>query len=181
MPTAADAATWRGKTRQGRLAQVVTGADGSVTKVRIRYRARCGDRKTLTSGVRFQAPLDTATAAAFEDGGRFEFDLPNGEHARARTSVDGGLRSSGRWTGNFRIRVRVTRNGRYVATCRTGRIGWKASPAIELGAHGGQRGAAVGAGADCGEQRPRELSTPATGGPPRPWMVADQARARAAA
>ena len=129
VPTAADAAKWRGKTRQGRLAQVVTGADGMVTRVRIRYRARCGDRKMLTSGVKFQAPLDTATASAFEDGGRFEFDLPNGEHARARTSVDGGLRSSGRWTGNFRIRVRVTRNGRFVTSCRSGRVGWKASPA----------------------------------------------------
>jgi hypothetical protein len=128
VPTAADAAKWRGKTRQGRLAQVVTGADGLVTKVRIRYRARCGDRKTLTSGVRFQAPLDTSSTTAFADGGQFEFDLPNGEHARARSSVDGGLRTSGRWTGNFRIRVRVTRNGRFVTNCRSGRVGWKASP-----------------------------------------------------
>jgi hypothetical protein len=128
VPTAADAATWRGKTRQGRLAQVVTGADGVVNKVRIRYRARCGDGKALTSGVKFLAPLDTASARAFKDGGRFDFDLPNGERARARTSVDGGLRTSGRWTGNFRIRVRVTRNGRFVTNCRSGRVGWKASP-----------------------------------------------------
>ena len=128
VPTAADAAKWRGKTRQGRLAQVVTGADGLVTKVRIRYRARCGDRKTLTSGVKFLAPLDTSTASAFQDGGRFDFNLPNGERARAQTSVEGGLRASGRWTGNFRIRVRITRNGRFVTNCRSGRVGWKASP-----------------------------------------------------
>jgi hypothetical protein len=128
VPTAADAAKWRGKTRQGRLAQVVTGADGLVTKVRIRYRARCGDRKTLSSGVKFLAPLDTSSGSAFKDAGRFDFDLPNGEHAWARTSVDGGLRSSGRWTGNFRIRVRVTRNGRFVTNCRSGRVGWKARP-----------------------------------------------------
>ena len=129
VPTAADAATWRGKTRQGRLAQVVTAPDGVVSKVRIRYRARCGDGKALTSGVKFLAPLDTASASAFKDGGRFSFDLPNGERARARTSVEGGLRTSGRWTGNFRIRVRVTRNGRFVTNCRSGRVGWKASPA----------------------------------------------------
>ena len=129
VPSAADAATWRGKTRQGRLAQVVTGADGLVTKVRIRYRARCGDRKMLTSGVKFLAPLDTSSASAFRDGGRFEFNLPNGERARARTSVDGGLRTSGRWTGNFRIRVRITRDGRFVTNCRSGRVGWRASPA----------------------------------------------------
>lgn len=128
VPTAADAAKWRGKTRQGRLAQVVTGADGLVTKVRIRYRARCGDDKMLNSGVKFLAPLDTSSATAFKDGGRFDFNLPNGERARARTSVAGGLRTSGRWTGNFRIRVRITRKGRFVTNCRSGLVGWRASP-----------------------------------------------------
>ena len=128
VPSAADAAKWRGKTKQGRLAVVVTGSDGLVSMVRIRYRARCGDRKTLTSGVRFEAPLEASTASAFQDGGRFEFNLPNGEHARARTSVDGGLRRSGRWTGNFSIRLRITRKGRFVTNCRSGRVGWRARP-----------------------------------------------------
>jgi hypothetical protein len=128
VPPAADAAKWRGKTRQGRLAVVWTGADRVVRKVRIRYRASCGDRTRLTSGVVFEAPLDTATASAFADGGTFEFRLPNGERAHARTHVDGGLRTSGRWTGNFRIRVRITRDGRFVTNCRSGRVGWKASP-----------------------------------------------------
>ena len=128
VPTAADAARWRGKTKQGRLAVVVTGADGLVSKVRIRYRARCGDDKTLTSGVVFLPPFDVSTTTAFEDGGTFRFKLPNGERARARTRVDGGLRQSGRWTGNFRIRVRISRNGRFVTNCRSGRVGWRASP-----------------------------------------------------
>jgi hypothetical protein len=125
---AADAAKWRGKTRQGRPAVVVTGADGVVNKVKIKYRARCNDGKGLRSGVEFLPPLDVATTTAFEDRGVFGFPIPGGEHGKGRVSVDGGLRTSGRWTGNFRIRVRVTKNGRYVATCRTGRIGWKASP-----------------------------------------------------
>jgi hypothetical protein len=128
VPSAADAAKWRGKTRQGRLAVVWTAADGPVRKVRIRYRASCGDRKALRSGVVFQAPLDTSTANAFADGGTFEFRLPNGERGHARTHVDGGLRTSGRWTGNFRIRVRITRDGRFVTNCRSGRVGWKATP-----------------------------------------------------
>jgi hypothetical protein len=128
VPTVADAARWRGKTRQGRLALVVTGSYGMVSKARIRYRASCTDDKVLTSGVLFLPPLDSSTPTSFADGGPFRFKLPDGERARARTHVDGGLRRSGRWTGNFRIRVRITRNGRYVATCRTGRIGWRASP-----------------------------------------------------
>jgi hypothetical protein len=124
----ADAATWRGKTRQGRAAVVATGADGVVNRVKIKYRARCDDGKGLRSGVVFLPPLDSATTTSFEDRGVFRFRIPGGERGKGRTSVEGGLRTSGRWTGNFRIRVRVTKNGRYVATCRTGRIGWKASP-----------------------------------------------------
>jgi hypothetical protein len=127
-PTVADAATWRGKTRQGRLAEVVTGADGVVARVRIKYRVVCTDNKGFRAGVRFLPPLDVATTTAVSDAGRIGWRIAGGERARGRASVEGGLRRSGRWTGSFRLRVRITRNGRYVATCRTGRIGWKASP-----------------------------------------------------
>jgi hypothetical protein len=125
---AADAATWRGKTRQGRLAEVVTGADGVVVRVRIKYRVSCTDGKGFRAGVRFLPPLDHATTTGVRDAGGITWRFKSGERARGRTSVEGGLRRSGRWTGNFRLRVRITRSGRYVATCRTGRIGWKASP-----------------------------------------------------
>ena len=127
-PTAAEAATWRGKTRQGRLAEVTTGADGVVASVRIKYRVVCSDGKGFRAGVRFLPPLDVATTTAVRDSGPITWRIKGGERARGRTSVEGGLRRSGRWTGNFRLRVRITKNGRYVATCRTGRIGWKASP-----------------------------------------------------
>lgn len=126
---AADAAVWKGKTRQGRMAAVVTGDDGVVNRVTIKYRARCNDGKGYRSGVVFLPPLDSATTTSFRDAGVIKWRFKgSGERARGRTSVNGGLRSSGRWTGNFRLRVRITKNGRYVATCRTGRIGWKASP-----------------------------------------------------
>ena len=127
-PTVADAATWRGETRQGRLAVVTTGADDVVTGVRIRYRVVCSDHKAFRAGVRFLPPLDLATKTAVRDAGRIGWSIRGGERARGRTSVEGGLRRSGRWTGSFRVRVRITKNGRYVATSRTGRIGWKASP-----------------------------------------------------
>ena len=127
-PAVAEAATWRGKTRQGRLAEVTTGADGVVASVRIKYRVVCSDGKGFRAGVRFRPPLDVATTTTVRDGGPLTWRIKGGERARGRTAVEGGLRRSGRWTGNFRVRVRITRNGRYVATCRTGRIGWKASP-----------------------------------------------------
>jgi hypothetical protein len=126
---AADAATWRGKTEQGRSVVVVTGADGLVSKVRIRYRARCTDDKGYKAGVAFLPPLDESTPTAFADGGVIKWRIKGGERAKGRTAIQGGLRSSGRWTGRFRIRVRITKNGRYVATCRSGLIGWRASPA----------------------------------------------------
>jgi hypothetical protein len=126
---AADAAVWKGKTRQGRTATVVTGADGVVNRVRIKYRARCDDGKGFRSGIVFAPPLDFATTTEVRDGGPITWTFGgSGERARGRTSVTGGLRSSGRWTGNFRLRVKIFKNGRLIATCRTGRVGWKASP-----------------------------------------------------
>jgi hypothetical protein len=127
VPTA-EAARWRGKTKQGRLAAVHTGPDGLVSQVRIKYLARCTDGDVLTGAVQFLPPLDQSTTSSFQDGGVFRFRIRGGERARATVSLDGGLRRSGRWTGNFRLRVRVTKNGRFVATCRVRRVGWNASP-----------------------------------------------------
>ena len=124
----ADAATWRGKTRQGRLAEVVTGADGVVIKVRIRYRASCTDGKGFRAGVRFLPPLGHATTTEVRDGGVIRWRFKNGERARGRTSVEGGLRRSGRWTGRFRVRTRVTKDGRLVDRCRLERLRWTAEP-----------------------------------------------------
>jgi hypothetical protein len=128
VPTVAEAAKWKGKTRQGLPAKVATGAGGVVNRVRIKYRARCTDDKVYRAGVLYVPPLDHATTTSFRDGGVIKWRFKSGERAKGRTSVSGGLRRSGRWTGNFRLRVRITRKGRYVATCRTGRIGWKVSP-----------------------------------------------------
>lgn len=126
---AADAAVWKGKTRQGRTATVVTGADGVVNRLRIKYRARCDDGKGFRSGIVFAPPLDFATTTAVRDEGPIKWTFEgSGERARGRTGVTGGLRSSGRWTGNFRLRVKIFNDGRLIATCRTGRVGWKASP-----------------------------------------------------
>jgi hypothetical protein len=72
-------------------------------------------------------PLDQWSSTSFRDAGVFHFSI-GPERVRARVSVSGGLRRSGRWTGTFAIRLRVTRGGRLVTTCRLRRVGWKASP-----------------------------------------------------
>ena len=127
---AAEAATWRGKTNQGRSVTVRTGADGLVDHVLIRYEAGCSDGKGFRSRLTFRPPLDESSAAAFADGGVVMWRFTRtGERARGRASIGGGLRSSGRWTGNFRLRVKIRKGERVVAACRTGRVGWRASPA----------------------------------------------------
>jgi choline dehydrogenase-like flavoprotein len=126
---AAEAATWRGKTKQGRTVTVRTGADGLVSHVMFRYNAGCTDGKGFRHRIEFAPPLDASATNAFQDGGVVTWRFTKTrERARGRVSIEGGLRSSGRWTGNFRLRVKIRRGGRVVATCRSGRVGWKASP-----------------------------------------------------
>jgi hypothetical protein len=128
-PAVADAKTWRGKTKQGRGVSVRTGSDGLVKRVRIDYRARCNDGNSFVHRILFLPPLDASATTAFQDEGVIKWTFRvSRERARGRTSIDGGLRSSGRWTGNFRLRVKIREHGRVIATCRSGRVGWKASP-----------------------------------------------------
>jgi opacity protein-like surface antigen len=128
-PAVADAKTWRGKTKQGRGVSVRTGSDGIVKRVRVDYRARCTDGNSFVHRIVFVPPLDVASTNVVQDEGVIKWTFRvSRERAKGRTSVDGGLRSSGRWTGNFRLRVKIRRNGRVIATCRSGRVGWKASP-----------------------------------------------------
>ena len=125
----AEAATWSGKTNQGRTVTIRTGADGLVTNVLFRYEAGCTDGAGFRHRIRFAPPLDASATNAFQDGGAVTWRfLKTGERARGTVSIDGGLRSSGRWTGNFRLRVKIRKAGRVIATCRSGRVGWKASP-----------------------------------------------------
>jgi len=123
----AEAAKWRGKTRQGRGVSIHTGADGRVNFGHIRYRVPCRDGTEVRGGVHFLPPLDMSTTTSFADRGPYKFRIGR-IRVRANASTEGGLRRSGRWTGTFSVRMRLTRNGRLVTTCRLRNVGWKASP-----------------------------------------------------
>jgi hypothetical protein len=125
-PATADAATWKGKTSQGRGALVRTGDDGAVNRVRIGWRARCADGK-YTSRTLFLPPLDTATGSAFEDAGTYR-GHPSGYQAKIWVRVSGAL-DGDTWSGTFRVRVRVIKGGKVVDTCRLKGLRWTASPA----------------------------------------------------
>jgi hypothetical protein len=124
----AEAAKWRGKTRQGRGISIHTGSDGLVSFGKIRYVAPCGDGLAVRSGVIFVPPFRQSTTSSFVDRGPFRIRLGK-ERGRAFSIMKGGLRRSGRWTGTFSIRIRVYRHGNFVTTCRLKRVGWRASPA----------------------------------------------------
>jgi len=126
----AEAAKWRGKTRQGRGVSVHTDANGVANYARIRYIAPCRNGKAVAATIWFVAPFDSASTTSFTDGGPWKFKIDNRKRTivRARGTISGGLRRSGRWTGDFKVRLHVIHRGRLETTCRLRRHGWKARP-----------------------------------------------------
>jgi hypothetical protein len=127
-PAAADAKTWRGKTKQGRMVSVRTGADDLVNQVRVGWRAPC-KKGHYVSRTLFPPPFDVSETDRFEDAGTYATDTQDGYHARHTVFVRGRLRAGGRWRGVFRVTTRVRREGRVVDTCRLRRVRWSAGDA----------------------------------------------------
>ena len=130
LPATASAATWKGKTRQGRGVVVRTGDDGTVTRVRIGWKARCGSGDhTYTSRTLFVPPLDSATSSTFAHADSYR-GHPEGYQARIWVRIAGNLDAGEQtWSGTFRVKVRVSKGGEHVDTCRLRRLRWSAAPA----------------------------------------------------
>jgi hypothetical protein len=128
-PAAADAKTWRGKTKQGRMVSVRTGTDDLVNRVRVGWRAPCKKELYYVSRTLFPPPFDVSDTDRFEDAGTYATDTQDGYHARHTVFVRGRLGADGRWRGVFRVTVRVRRDGRVVDTCALKRVRWSAREA----------------------------------------------------
>src|SRR4051794_40186548 len=87
LPASAAAATWKGKTKQGRKVAVQTDADGLVSRVRIGWQATCHDG-TYASRTIFLPPFDASTATTFEQTGTYS-SRPDGYRARTTATVHG--------------------------------------------------------------------------------------------
>ena len=128
----AEAKVFRGKTDQGRPASVVIGSDGLLRAARVNWRSRCKQGGRLRDKTIFLRPHDQSSPDAFLDEGTYRRSDGNGYRLRFTGSIR-AARSSGargeRWRGTFRMKVLVTRNGRYVDTCRTGRLRFTLRPA----------------------------------------------------
>jgi hypothetical protein len=125
VPATAEARMWRGETNQGRAVSVRTAADELVDQVRVSWRAPC-KRGHYVSRTLFRPPLDVSETDLFEHAGTYRKRLPGGFRARHVVFVRGRLGADDRWTGVFRVRTRVSRNGHEVDRCRLGRVRWSA-------------------------------------------------------
>src|ERR1044071_8325910 len=123
LPASASAATYKGKTKQGRKAVVTTDADGLVTRVKVGWKATC-DEGTYTSRTIFMPPFDTSTSTEFASVGSYTA-RPAGYVSAIRVSVHGTwAEETDRWRGTFGVRVRVRKDGRLVDTCHLKKLKW---------------------------------------------------------
>ncbi|MET0816539.1 MAG: hypothetical protein ABWZ67_03245, partial [Solirubrobacteraceae bacterium] len=70
--------------------------------------------------------LDVSETDVFEHSGTYHKLLDDGYRARNTVFVRGRLGADDRWRGTFRVRTRVSRNGRQVDSCRIKRVRWSA-------------------------------------------------------
>jgi len=129
--TAAEAKVFRGKTTQGRPASVVIGSDGLLRAARVNWRGRCrgGRVREKTS---FTRPHDQSSPDAFFDEGTYRSRDDDGYRLRFTVSIRAARiadERGERWRGTFRAKVLVTKRGRYVDTCRSGRLRFTLRPA----------------------------------------------------
>jgi hypothetical protein len=129
LPATANADTvWKGKTKQGRKVVLSTDGRGLVTRVKIGWKARCGDG-TYSSKTIFVPPFDTSTATEVADVGDYNA-RPDGYRSAIHVWMKGAwVASSSRWRGTFGVRVRVSKDGELVDTCRLKKLRWSAGRA----------------------------------------------------
>jgi hypothetical protein len=128
----AEAKVFRGKTDKGRRAAVIIGSDGLLRTASVHWRAHCIQGGRLADKTYFLRPHDESTPDRFADAGTFRRTDGKGYRLRFTASIRGhrtvGERGE-RWRGTFRLKILVTRKGRYVDTCRTGRLRFTLRPA----------------------------------------------------
>ena len=130
---AAEAKSFRGETSQKRMASVVVGADGLVTRIRISYSAPCGDpRYRFPNVLRLEPPFDASTPDAVTETLKLKDNLSGGGRSRQTVTVTAKRTIAGdgaeSWSGTFKTRVVLTRAGKTLDVCELKRVTWSATP-----------------------------------------------------
>ena len=131
LPAAAQAKSFRGKTSQDRMASVVVGDDGFVSRIRISYSAPCTDpRYRFPNVLRIEPPFDESTTDAVTEELVLRDRLDGGGRSRqtatitAKRTVDEDGTES--WSGTFKTRAVLTKNGKRLDVCELKRVTWSA-------------------------------------------------------
>ena len=131
-PAVADAKAFRGKTSQGRMASVVVGDDGFVTRIRISYSAPCTDpRYRFPNVLRVEPPFDASTPSKLTEELILRDKLEGGGRSRQRVTItaertvaDDGTES---WSGTFKTRAVLMKGGERLDVCELKRVTWTAT------------------------------------------------------
>jgi hypothetical protein len=123
----ADAAKFKGRTAQGRAAELRTNDEGLPARGKIVWRATCSDGNDYSDDTGFKPPFDFRSRARLRDKGDYSFKTRDGYRMRAHAWIRGRRVEAGKWRGRFGLSLVVRRNGRFVARCKTGIIGWRVS------------------------------------------------------
>jgi len=115
----AEAAIFRGSTAQRERVTLRTDAEGVPTRLWFKkYRAGCGGGAFFRDrGSGFIRPFDRATSRKLVDKGPRYTTRDDGLKLSVLPSVRARQMSPDRWTGRFRSRVKVIRNGDVVDRC----------------------------------------------------------------
>jgi hypothetical protein len=133
LPATAHAKSFRGKTSQGRMASVLVGDDGLVKRIRISYSAPCSDpRYRFPNVLRIEPPFDESSPDGVTEELMLRDRLEGGGRSHQtvtitakRTVGDDGRES---WSGTFRTRAVLSKNGRRLDVCQLKRVTWSALP-----------------------------------------------------
>jgi hypothetical protein len=130
---AAGAKSFRGETSQKRYASVVVGPDGLVTRIRISYSAPCTDpRYRFPNVLRLEPPFKTSTPDDVTEELTLRDKLSGGGRSRQTATVTAhrtvGADGAESWSGTFKTRAVLTRNGRRLDTCQLKRVTWTTKP-----------------------------------------------------
>jgi len=124
--------TYNGKTRkQHRHVQVKVDDTGRVTFFEIRWKAKC-KKKGRTWGPDGTQDVDGTSdpikqdgTGNFHDSGSYDRTDTGGYHGHFKVSFKGKFTTPTKASGKFNVKVRVSRNGKYVDTCRKRKLKWR--------------------------------------------------------
>lgn len=126
LPGAASAANLKGDTSQpGKKVIVKTGDDTEVDYAKITWNAGCRYGGEVNGKSTFMTPFDRASANGFRTAGKDE--LKDGRYdVSLRVTIEGERKKFG-YKGTFKASARYEKNGKYVTTCKSGKVRWIAS------------------------------------------------------